>query len=229
MKSIIRWWADNTVAANLLMAAIILAGILGYNRLEREIMPTIAFPGLEVIVSWPGASPRDVELQVVSRIEESLKDLESLDWIRSESGEGWGGVFMKAETTSDFAAVMDDVTSRVRAINSLPPDIEQPQIRQWVTREEMIRVAVHGNVGEKTLKRLADEMRREVAQLKGISIVDTFGTRSEEISIEVSESALRRYRLSFADVASAIRGSSMNLSAGNVRTCLLYTSDAADE
>ncbi|MCH2190925.1 MAG: efflux RND transporter permease subunit [Gammaproteobacteria bacterium] len=218
MKSIIRWWADNTVAANLLMAAIILAGVLGYNRLEREIMPTIAFPGLEVVVSWPGASPRDVELQVVSRIEESLKDLESLDWIRSESGEGWGGVFMKAETTSDFAAVMDDVTSRVRAINSLPPDIEQPQIRQWITREEMIRIAVHGNVGEKTLKHLADEMRREVAQLEGISIVDTFGTRSEEISIEVSESALRRYRLSFADVASAIRGSSMNLSAGNVRT-----------
>ena len=80
MKSIIKWWADNTVAANLLMVAILIAGVLGYNRLEREIMPTIAFPGLQVAVSWPGASPRDVEQQIVARIEESLKDLETVSY-----------------------------------------------------------------------------------------------------------------------------------------------------
>lgn len=218
MKGLIRWWAHNHVAANLLMIAIILAGISGYGKLEREIFPTIPFPGMQVIVAWPGASPRDVEEQVVSRIEESLKDLESLDWIRSESGEGWGGVFIMAENTSDFASVMDDVTSRVQGISSLPPDIEQPRISQWVTRNEMMRVAVHGDVGERTLKRLADEMRREVAQLEGVSIVETFGTRAEEISIEVSESALRQYRISFDEITRAIRASSINLSAGNVRT-----------
>ena len=232
MKGLIRWWADNHVAANLLMAAIIIAGILGYNRLEREIFPTIPFPGMQVIVTWQGASPRDVEQQVVSRIEESLKDLESLDWVRSESGEGWGGVFIMAENSSDFSSVMDDVTSRVQGISSFPPDIEQPRISQWFNRDQMIRVAVHGDVGERELKRLAEEMRREVAQLTGISIVETFGTRAEEISIEVSESALRRYRISFAEVAQAIRGSSMNLSAGNVYTeggeYTLRTSNLAD-
>lgn len=218
MKGLIGWWASNNVAANLLMIAIVLAGISGFGKLEREIFPTIPFPGMQVIVVWPGASPRDVEEQIVSRIEESLKDLESLDWIRSESAEGWGGVFIMAENTSDFASVMDDVTSRVQGISSLPPDIEQPRISQWVTRNEMMRVAVHGDVGEKALKRLADEMRREVAQLDHVSIVETFGTRDEEISIEVSESALRRYRISFDEISRAIRGSSINLSAGNMRT-----------
>ncbi len=218
MKGIIRWWADNTVAANLLMIGILIAGIIGYNKLEREIFPTIPFPGMQVIVSWPGASPKDVEQQVVSRIEESLKDLESLDWVRSESGEGWGGVFIMAESSSDFSSVMDDVTARVQGISSLPPGIEQPRISQWVTRNEMMRVAVHGNADERTLKRLAEDLRREVAQLKGVSIVETFGTRSEEISIEVSESALRRYRVSFDEITQAIRGASINLSAGNVQT-----------
>jgi len=192
MKSIIAWWADNHVAANLMMVAIVVAGIIGYNKLEREIMPTIPFPGMQVIVAWPGASPRDVEEQVVSRIEESLKDLENLDWIRSESAEGWGGVFIMAQNASNFAAVMDDVTSRVQGISSLPPDIEQPRISQWLTREDVIRVAVHGDVGERTLKRLAEEMRREMAQLTGISVVEVFGTRAEEISIEISETALRQ-------------------------------------
>lgn len=218
MKSIIRWWADNHVAANLLMIAILIAGIVGFFKLEKEIFPTIPFPGMQVIVAWPGASPKDVEQQVISRIEESLKDLESLDWVRSESGEGWGGVFIMAQGSSDFASVMDDVTSRVQGISSLPPGIEQPRIKQWVNRSEMMRVAVHGDAGERALKRLADKLRREVAQLKGVSIVETFGTRNEEVSIEVSESALRRYRVSFDEITRAIRGASINLSAGNVET-----------
>ena len=218
MKGIIKWWADNHVAANLLMIAILIAGVVGFSKLEKEIFPTIPFPGMQVIVVWPGASPKDVEQQVVSRIEESLKDLESLDWIRSEAAEGWGGVFIMAEGNSDFASVMDDVTSRVQGISSLPPGIEQPRIKQWVTREEMMRIAVHGNADERTLKRLADKFRREVAQLKSVSIVETFGTRNEEISIEVSESALRRYRISFDEITQAIRGASINLSAGNVET-----------
>jgi multidrug efflux pump subunit AcrB len=79
MKGIIRWWADNHVAANLLMVGIFVAGVIGFNKLEREIFPTIPFPGMQVIVGWPGASPIDVEQQVIARIEESLKDLESLD------------------------------------------------------------------------------------------------------------------------------------------------------
>jgi multidrug efflux pump subunit AcrB len=218
MKGMIRWWADNHVAANLLMIAILIAGTTGFFKLEKEIFPTIPFPGMQVIVTWPGASPKDVEQQVVSRIEESLKDLESLDWVRSESAEGWGGVFIMAESSSDFASVMDDVTTRVQGISSLPPGIEQPRITQWVTRNEMMRVAVHGDADEKTLKRLAEKLRREVAQLKGVSIVETFGTRNEEISIEVTESALRRYRISFDEITRAIRGASINLSAGNVQT-----------
>jgi len=83
MKGIIRWWADNHVAANLLMIGILVAGIVGFFKLEREIFPTIPIPGMQVIVTWPGASPIDIEQQVVSRIEESLKDMESLDWVRS--------------------------------------------------------------------------------------------------------------------------------------------------
>jgi len=218
MQGIIRWWADNHVAANLLMVVILLSGLLGYCKSEREIFPTIAFPGMQVIVNWPGASPLDVEQQIVSRIEESLKDLEGIDWIRSESGEGWGGVFLKAENNSDFSQLMDEVTARVQGISSLPPDIEQPRISQWITRNETIRVAVHGNVGERALKRLADQMRLEVAQLEGITVVEVFGTRAEEISIEVSEEALRRYNITFDEIARAIRGTSLNVSAGNVLT-----------
>lgn len=218
MNKIIAWWADNHVAANLLMLGIIAAGFIGFGKMEREMFPTIAFPGMEVVVPWPGASPQDVEEQIVVRIEESLKDLENLDWVRSESREGVGIVRVLADGADDFASIRNEVEARVSSISTFPPDIEQPRIVQWHTRNESMRVAVHGDVGERELKRLAEQMRREVASLPGISIVELFGTRQEEISIEVSESALRRYGVSFDQIASAIRADSVNLSAGNLRT-----------
>ena len=218
MRSIIAWWADNHVAANLLMVGILLAGWAGFGKMEREMFPTIPFPGMQVSVVWPGASPKDVEEQIVNRIEESLKDLENLDWVRSESREGVGTVFIMADNDQDFSRIMDEVDSRVSSISTFPPDIEQPRIFQWNTRDESMRIAVHGNIGERPLKRLAEELRREVAALDGISIVEVFGTRDEEISIEVSEAALRRYNISFDEIAQAIRNSSVNLSAGNLRT-----------
>ena len=218
MKNLIAWWADNHVAANLMMLGIILGGVIGYGKMERELFPTIPLPLMQVVVVWPGASPQDVEEQIVSRIEESLKDLENIDWMRSESGEGLGGVYILADTDTDFSRIMDEVTSRVSGISSFPPDIEQPRITQWQARSEGIRIAVHGDIGERPLKRLAEDLRKEVAALKGISIVELFGVRAEEISIEVSETALRRYGISFDEIANAIRASSVNSSAGNLRT-----------
>jgi multidrug efflux pump subunit AcrB len=218
MKNLIAWWADNHVAANLLMIAIFVGGLIGYSKMEREMFPTIAFPGMQVNVVWPGASPKDVEEQVIVRIEEALKDLEDLDWIRSESRESLGVVTLMADNGNDFSGLMNEVESRVASISSFPPGVEPPRIMQWHTRNEALSIAVHGDIGERALKRLADELRREVAALPGISIVELFGTRAEEISIEVSESALRRYGVTFDEIARAIRSDSINLSAGNLRT-----------
>ena len=218
MKSIIKWWGNNPVAANLLMIGIWLAGVLGFVSLERELFPTIPVSGLEISVAWPGASPQDVEEQIVARIEESLKDLEDVDWIRSTSNEGNASVRINAESSTDFSRIKDEIKTRIDSISTFPTDVELPRIVQWNSRNEMIRVALHGEIGEAALKNLAEDLRREVAALKGVSIVELFGTRDEEVSIEVSETALRRYQLTFDDIVTAMKTSSINMSAGTLRT-----------
>ncbi len=65
------------------------------------------------------------------------------------------------------------------SISSFPRDIEPPQVQQWVNRDEFMRVAVHGELGERELKRLAETLWREVAQLQAVSLVQLFGTRQE--------------------------------------------------
>lgn len=218
MNKIIEWWARNTVAANLLMVAIFAAGIVGYFKMEREMFPQVRFPGLQIQVAWPGAGPTEVEDQIVARIEESVQDLDNIEWVRSTSQEGFGGVYILAETSVDFTQFMNDVKIRVDSISSFPRDIEPPQVQQWVNRNEFIRVALHGNLPERDLKRLSERLRREAAQLDAVNIVELFGVRREEVSVEVSEESLRRYNMSFAEVATAIRNSSINLSGGSVRT-----------
>lgn len=218
MKALIRWWASNTVAANLLMLGIFIAGAVGYSQMEREMFPNVKFPGLQIVVAWPGAAPQEVEEQIVTRIEEAVSDMDNMEWVRSSSGEGVGEVYILAEQQVDFTEFMNDIKIRVDSISTFPSDIEPPRVQQWQNRDEFIRVAVHGDLGERELKRLAESLRREVAALPAISVVQLFGVRNEEVGIEVSEESLRRYGLSFADVADAIRGSSINQSAGSVRT-----------
>src|SRR5210317_1199581 len=218
MNGLIEWWARNSVAAHLLMVGFFVAGFIGFTSLEREMDPQVKFPGLEINVTWPGAAPQEVEEQIVARIEESVSDLDAIEWVRSFASEGLGEVYILAEQQVDFTQFMNDVKIRLDSISSFPRDIEPPQVQQWVNRNEFMRVALHGDIGERELKRLAETLRREVAQLKAVSLVQLFGTRQEEVSIEVSEDALRRYNISFSEVANAIRNTSINQSAGQVRT-----------
>ena len=218
MNGLIEWWARNTVAANLLMVGIFVSGVIGFFSLEREMDPQVKFPGLEIEVTWPGAAPQEVEEQIVARIEEAVSDMDSIEWVRSTSAESYGGVYILAEQQVDFTQFMNDVKIRVDSISSFPRDIEPPRVRQWVNRQEFIRVAVHGDLNEQELKRLAEKLRREAAVLPAITVVQLFGVRREEVSVQVSEEALRRYGMSFNEVATAIRNTSINQSSGSVRT-----------
>jgi len=200
------------------MIGIFVSGMIGFSSMEREMDPQVRFPGLEIEVLWPGAAPQEVEEQIVARIEEAVSDMDAIEWVRSTSAEGYGGVYILAEQQVDFTQFMNDVKIRVDSIPSFPRDIEPPQVRQWVNRQEFIRVAVHGDLTERELKRLAEQLRREAAVLPAISVVELFGVRREEVSIQVSEEALRRYGLSFNEVADAIRNASINQSSGSVRT-----------
>ncbi|MFT7131690.1 MAG: multidrug efflux pump subunit AcrB [Cyclobacteriaceae bacterium] len=218
MESIIRWWASNTVAANLLMCGILLAGLLGFISMEREAFPVFKPHQVAIEVVWPGAAPQEVEEQVIARIEQALSGLDSVYTYYSTATESFARIEVHTLPSQDMDAFLNDVKNAVDAVNSLPRDIENPRVYRIEYRGEMMRVAVHGEVGEKALTRLAHELRDEVAQLPYISLVELFGSRREEVTIELSESAMRRYDLGFAEVAAAIRGSSINLSSGQIRT-----------
>ncbi|KDA01957.1 MAG: efflux RND transporter permease subunit [Hyphomonas oceanitis] len=220
MSGFIRWWADNKVAANLLMIALIIAGIVAYLRMERELEPYVEFPGAAITVVWRGASPQDVEEQLTVRMEEAVSTVEGIKELSSSSYEGVARVVVVGNEDLDEGKFLQELKRQIDSISTFPSAAEPAQIHVFRNRYELMRIAVSADesVSEQELKRFAEATRREIGLLGYVPSVDLFGVRNAEISIEVSEEALRRYGVSLSEVANAVGGTSVNISAGNVRS-----------
>ena len=220
MNGIVKWWASNPVAANLLMIAILIGGAVAYFTMDREIDPYVEVPGAQISVVWLGASPKDIEEQIVTRLEEAVSRVKGVDELQAVADEGIAMVFVQGDLNLDKDDFLQDIKREIDAISTLPSAAEPPQIRLFNSQQEIMRIAVLGDetVTEKELKRFAEQTRREVSMLPEVPEVELFGTRGEEVSIEVPEEKLRRYGLTLGEVANAVRATSINSSAGVVRT-----------
>ncbi|MEC9144389.1 MAG: efflux RND transporter permease subunit, partial [Pseudomonadota bacterium] len=156
--------------------------------------------------------------QVVQRVEAAVKNIDNLRRYNSESREGFGSVRLQAQPRVDLTQFKEDVRDALDGITSFPRDLEPPRIRTIEWKETIHYLTVSGEIGERALGRLAEDFRDELISLSHVSDVEIGGTREEEVTIEVSEEALQRYQLSFAELATAIRASSINLSSGELRT-----------
>ena len=218
MRSLITWFVKNPVAANLMMFVMFVTGIFGYLNLEREFIPQTTFNGITISISWPGASPRDVAEQLVVRAEEAVDGLDGIDYIESTSREGSGQINVRTKLGVDYEKLLDEVKSRVDGIRNLPPDSFRPQVFRWDARPDIMYLALYGQKDRLTLQREANEIRLELTKLTGLQLTEQISKIPEQVTIEVSEDALKRYGLTFTQVSQAIAGTSVNQSAGTVET-----------
>lgn len=218
MRGIVSWFAANTVAANLLMIVAFVGGIISFNVMEREFFPPGDINIAQVSVTWEGASPQDVEDQLVSLIEEAIADLDGIKRVTSTSREGVGTVLVEGFNDVDIDTLLTDIERRVDQINNFPPAAFQPTVSQFAFAPPYFGLTVHGDVDARTIKRYAEQVRDDIAKLPGGQLARVQAVLDEEVSIEVTEESLRRYGLTFADIAMAVRRSSINSSGGQVRT-----------
>jgi len=214
----LRWFIDNKVAANLLMIAILTGGILSLPLLDREVMPGIPLDIIQVNVEYPGASPAEIEERICIRIEEAIHDLEGIKSITSEAVAGRGGVSVEIAKGFTTERMLSEIKARVDALDTLPEEAEEPQIQEAPWSEEVIELVVSADTDETALRSIAYRIRDEVARLPGVDEVVIEGLRNPEMAIEVSELNLQKYKLTFDDVVTAIRRSSINLPGGAIRT-----------
>lgn len=218
MNGIIQWFARNSVAANLLVVGLIVAGFTGLSTAKREVFPTVSTDMVSVSVEYLGAAPAEVEEGVCIKVEEAIESIEGIKKITSSAAEGMGTVRAELLPGTEMSKALDEIKAAVDAIDTFPELAEKPLIEEILVEKQVINVALAGEIDERSLKRLGERVRDELAAMPGITQVRLGNARPYEISIEVSENALREYGIQFDMVANAVRRSSLDLPGGTVKT-----------
>ncbi|WP_088329664.1 efflux RND transporter permease subunit [Lacimicrobium sp. SS2-24] len=214
---LIAFFANNPVAANLLMIFIIIMGIVSYFTIQRQMFPNVEINYININATYRGASPQEIEEGILIKIEESLKDVTEIKKTVSRAFRNAGRISLEIKTDADLPEVMDKVKARVDGIATFPADMEPVTISQAEFRQSVIEMAVVGDLPLTDLKALARQMERELLQLGNISLVNV-DAPDDEIAIEIKPEMLRKYNLTLSDVSQAIRRYSANMSAGQLRT-----------
>ncbi len=245
MRALGKWSIKNSVTVNLIMVFIIVAGVFTVVKMRREMFPQFALDMIYVRVVYPGSSPEEVEEGICIKIEEKIAGIEGIDRMTSTAHEGFGEVVLELESGADAQKVLDEIKAEVDRIDTFPEETEEPLVIEILHRDPIISVAVFGDVDEKTLRVLAEKIRDDLLaaeaeteknsgglrgfisaiinllrfkQPDSITQIDLVGVRDYEIAVELSESNLRRYGISFDQVADAVRSWSIDLPGGKIKT-----------
>ncbi len=219
----IEWFARNSVAANLLMIAIVIAGSVSALRsIPMEVFPSFVLDQVSITTQFRGATPKSVQDGITTRIEEAIADLEGVDDINSRSSEGLSSVFADVAAGYDRREILDNIKLRVDSLTTLPQSAENPVVALSSRNFGVIYIAIMGDPAagfdESALRAYADQVREDLLATSAITLVEFDGVKDREISIEIDPITLQRYNLSLSDVGQAIRENSVDISAGNIQS-----------
>ena len=212
------WMVRNSVMANLLMIALVVGGLYMSTQIKQEVFPEFSTDTISVSVSYPGASPEDVEEGIVLAVEEAVRGLEGIKEVTATAAEGSGRVTIEILTSADRQLVYQDVEAAVSRITTFPDDAEQPEVSLSEMRRGVLDLLVYGDVDEHVLRTAAEYIRDRLAENSGISMVELSNERDLEIHVEIDQETLRRYGLTIDTVAQKIRNSAVEVPGGKLET-----------
>ncbi len=210
--------AQHSVAANLAMFIVIVAGLLAAFGSKQEVFPEFDLDMVTVTVPYPGASPEEVEQGIVLATEEAVRGLDGVKRVTSTAAEGAGAITIELELGSDANAVLADVKNAIDRITTYPEDAEEPTVSVATRKRAVISLIVSGDQSLRSLHGLAERARADLLQSPEITQVEISGVPPLEISVEVGRDDLEAYGLTLDQVAQAIRAASVELPGGGIDT-----------
>lgn len=216
MSSLIELFARHRNGANLLFISMIMFGVFGVVKLNTQFFPTIEVNNINVTVVWAGATPQDIDTNIIGVIEPEVRFIDSVKEVRALSREGFGTITLEFVPNADMQRATSDVEAAINAIETLPQDAEKPIIAQEAFHEEVASILVSGALEERALRRYAKNIRDGLLSA-GVDKITLEGLRDEEIWVEVKPAQLRRYNLEIGDIGARIRNSSLDTPGGVLR------------
>jgi hydrophobe/amphiphile efflux-1 (HAE1) family protein len=206
------------VFTTMVTVGIVALGFLGFQRLDTDLYPDVTLPLVSVSVVYPGASPEDVERQVVKPIEEAVVALNYIDYVQSTSRDSLGQVFLVFKLEADFDKAASDVRDKVAAIrNALPEEVEEPIIQKFdIGAAPVLVYTAHGPFPSEQLRDVVeDQIKPELERVPGVARVEVLGGREREVHVELDPVRLAALHLSPAAVVQALKLENATIPAGH--------------
>lgn len=213
---IISTFARHPNAANLLMVLMVIFGVYALGKINTQFFPTVEREEISISVKWAGASPEDIEKNIIELIEPQVRFIDGSDNMVSYAREGSGTISLEFVQGTDMDQAVSDVDSAVKSVNNLPDEADAPEVSKSPFFDRVARMSISGDVPESTLRFYAKKIRDDLID-RGIDKVTILGMRDEELQVEISERELRRLNLSISDISDAIARNSRDLPSGQLK------------
>ncbi|WP_434567910.1 efflux RND transporter permease subunit [Vibrio chagasii] len=216
MSWMTRWFINNPVAANLLMMAIVISGVLAFGQLRVESFPQIAPSSISITVAYPGGTAQQIDESVTQRIEESISGIAGIKQITSQSSAGMSRVVVRKTSSTDLDKLLDDIRNQVNAINGFPVQAERPQVVRNEFTNLAAFVVVSGPRTDDELQPIAKQLEQALKKNPQISKVSNWGARTPQLVIEPDPDQLKALGLSLEELAGLVEQRSLESRSGEL-------------
>ncbi|MDP4795993.1 MAG: efflux RND transporter permease subunit, partial [Rhodospirillales bacterium] len=195
---------------------LLIGGIIAFNDIPKESDPDINVPIIYVLMHLEGISPDDAERLLIRPMEQELRGIEGVKEMRSKSYEGGASVTLEFDAGFNADEALTDVREKVDlAKPDLPTETDEPEVHEVnLSLFPILVVTFSGNIPERTLLRVARDLRDEIEGIPQVLKVEIAGDREELVEVVIDPVAIESYGLSPVDTVASISSSNLLVAAG---------------
>ncbi len=218
-----QWLAEvcvrRPVFATVIVLSLVVIGFFGYTKLGVDLFPKVDFPVVTVQIQEDGASPEEIETDVVDKVEEAVNTISGIDQLNSTSYEGYGIVVVTFVLEKDIDVAVQEVRAKVNGVlNQLPTDIKSPIVDKIDPDSApilQIALTAHGN--SRDITEYADKvLRRQLENTAGVGQVTVLGGNKRQINIDLDPVKMQSYNLTAVDIQNALASQNIQVPGGDV-------------
>ena len=210
----------NPVSVTVGVILVVLFGLIGLNRLPVQLTPDVETPQITVSTTWTGATPYEIEKEVIDNQEEALKGLQGLTKMESASYNGYGEITLSFTLETDLDDALLRVSNKLNEVTDYPDTADRPKIEAagaqsspviWMMLKTSPENTEHINRFRTFFE---DNIRQRLERVKGVGSLFVFGGTENELHITIDPEKMARYKVTINQVSDAVRRANRDVSAG---------------
>ncbi len=215
---LIKFSIKNPVTIIVSVLIVVLFGLISLGNLPYQLTPNVSKPEIKITTVWPGATPYEIEREIIEEQEDALKSLNNLAEFESSSSDNTGEITLTFKLGTDIRVALQDVSNKLNEVSSYPNNVEEPIIETataspviWMMLQTLDENKRH--IDEyKTF--FENEIKPLIKRVDGVSGTMGGGGREQEMQINLDINKLASYNLTISQVMNILQAENVDISAG---------------